>query len=285
VNELRTQEIQGLNMPSKTPKAVAPKPVRKCGTPGCNLPDYHPGICESLAPARKRDPVNYTLKPAPKPPPRPAAMPRLKRRVAVLKPAEQSILPNGLHRFYHVHRWGVPLPDGPVDCTAGSDDEVDESWRLEAPARRTRARTDVPSGDATLAQLWNAHVRSLPPLVSDRMVPGACRQFARAHAKVLAKELRLSFASHLAVLCEHNLLHNDDAEDCVLIVDALAAASRSSAESGLRSDSAEDGPSLLPTALCAECSRPLHGKRCVSFGRARGAATWPLQQTLAAADR
>jgi hypothetical protein len=272
-------------MPSKTPKAVAPKPVRKCGTPGCNLPDYHPGICESLAPARKRDPVNYTLKPAPKPPPRPAAMPRLKRRVAVLKPAEQSILPNGLHRFYHVHRWGVPLPDGPVDCTAGSDDEVDESWRLEAPARRTRARTDVPSGDAALAQLWNAHVRSLPPLVSDRMVPGACRQFARAHAKVLAKELRLSFASHLAVLCEHNLLHNDDAEDCVMIVDALAAASRSSAESGLRSDSAEDGPSPLPTALCAECSRPLHGKRCVSFGRARGAATWPLQQTLAAADR
>jgi hypothetical protein len=106
-----------------------------------------------------------------------------------------------------------------------------------------------------------------------------------AAGAILAKELRLSFASHLAVLCEHNLLHNDDAEDCVLIVDALAAASRSSAESGLRSDSAEDGPSLLPTALCAECSRPLHGKRCVSFGRARGAATWPLQQTLAAADR
>jgi len=248
---------------------------RMCGTPGCSLPDFHPGMCESDAPSGKRESAPVLPPPPPPPPSRPVVRrPRQpkKRPAATKRPAEQRVESNGLHRFYHVHRWGVPLPDGPVECGAGSDEDVDESWRLEESTRRTRARTDVGPNEATLTGLWNEHVKTLPPLVSDRMLPGACRQFARAHAAALAAELRGAFAAHLAVMWEHNLLHRDDVEDCVLLVDALAA----------QAEGAGTSRGSVPSValLCAECSRPLHEERCATYGRARGAAAWPLQQTV-----
>lgn len=247
---------------------------RICGTPGCGLPDFHDGICQSQAPVSKRESAPVLPPPPPKKPARPrptAPRPKPPKPAVALVPAQQHALPDGLHRFYHVHRWGVPLPSGAVDCGPGSDDEHDEGWRHDETTRRIRSRADVGPNDAAVAELWNAHVRSLPPLVSDRMLPDACRKFARAHASRLAAELRSAFAAHLAVLWEHNLLHRDDIEDCILLVDDCADACRSPASKRARHG----------LKLCDECTRPLHEERCDLFGQARGAAAWPPQQKLA----
>ena len=73
----------------------------------------------------------------------------------------QAARADGLRHFYHVHRWGLPLPDGPVEARTGnaSDDEADETWRLDETARRTCARKDVSAADAHFMELWNGHVR------------------------------------------------------------------------------------------------------------------------------
>ena len=61
--------------------------------------------------------------------------------MAAEPPPEQYVDPSGLSRFYHTHRWGVPLPLGPVAEDANSDDELDESWRLsETEVRLVRIR-------------------------------------------------------------------------------------------------------------------------------------------------
>ena len=119
--------------------------------------------------------------------------------------------------------------------------------------------------------MWNAHVRSLPPLVSDRMLPGACREFARAHGEqLMSASLHPAFQAHLRVLWEHNLLHRDDVQDCLLIaVDGAAQDEHVTS-------------SARQVRLCKDCVRPLHKDHCALSGRARGAAAWPLQQAAAA---
>ena len=99
-------------------------------------------------------------------------------------------MPNGLHRFYHGMRWGVPLPGGPVEHEENSDDEVDEGWRLQQVEQSIRARHDVAPPQAELMTMWNAHMHHAPPVVSDRMQPAVCRRFANANAVVLAGSLR-----------------------------------------------------------------------------------------------
>ena len=96
---------------------------RKCGTPGCTLPDWHEGPCSTFLTEGKRK--RLMVQPPPPPKKKPvvgaqstisipselgAARAKRMRRVAPPSqvPAEQSSLPNGLQRFYHVHRWGVP---------------------------------------------------------------------------------------------------------------------------------------------------------------------------------
>lgn len=59
--------------------------------------------------------------------------------VAAEPPPEQYVHPSGLARFYHTHRWGVPLPLGPVAEDADSDEELDESWRLSETEERVGA--------------------------------------------------------------------------------------------------------------------------------------------------
>ena len=96
--------------------------VRLCGTPGCELRDFHDGPCSCDAPAdgsRQRQAAKRTEPAAPH-----AAQPQQKKprrtRAAAApaspecdpRPAQQFQLPSGLSRFYHVHSWGVPLPDG-----------------------------------------------------------------------------------------------------------------------------------------------------------------------------
>ena len=188
-----------------------------------------------------------------------------------LEPAEQAVRSDGLRRYYHVHRWGTALPDGPVGAITGnaSDDEADDGWRREESARRTRARAEVSAADARLAEAWNAHVAALKTrLVSDRMLPEACRLFVRAHAPELQRSASFhrSFRAHLRVMWEHNLLHRDDVQDCLVLVSALAQAGAKKGGSGSGGEAA--------VAVCSECTRPLHEAHCALAGRPRGAPAW-----------
>ena len=176
---------------------------RICGTPGCNLPDFHKGPCAGWAPKKRvSQPVmqlNVRPEPvrsrAPAKPKRPYYPPKPKTaeelaaeaaaEAAARKPAEQRVLPSGLWPFYHAHRWGVPLPPGPVPPDEGSDDELDETWRAREAERRIDGRRGVDPADAELMKLWNAHVAASEKLVSDRALPAACRVRARARRRAL----------------------------------------------------------------------------------------------------
>jgi len=242
---------------------------RLCASPGCTYFDFHNGACSNAQPLEKR-PRYVPPPPRPKPPPRtPNPEKKRKRPEAPPDPIEeppavQAARADGLRHFYHVHRWGLPLPDGPVEARTGnaSDDEADETWRLDETARRTCARKDVSAADAHFMELWNGHVQRLTVrLVSDRMLPAACRSFARAHADALRRGARLHrcLREHLRVLWEHNLLHRDDVHDCLVLV-------------GTTTDD------VLPPSVCNECARPLHESHCALAARVRGAAAWPSSE-------
>ena len=255
-------------MPKKGARLDSSTGLRLCGTPGCGKRDFHVGPCTTDEPTSKRPRYEAPPLPPPQkcPPPRRQRVPRQESAQDVIdatdppqqrKPAQQFQLPNGLRRFYHVHRWGVPLADGPVEALTGgaSDDEADEDWRLEESLRRMQARPELPAPEIDLMRLWNAHVQALPtPLVSDRMLPDACRRFAHVHADSLRANAPLCSAlrEHLTVLQEHNLLHRDDVQDCLVIIQSVG----------------ED-------QCCSSCGRPLHDRGCALAGRVRGAAAWP----------
>lgn len=236
---------------------------RRCGTPGCTLPDFHNGPCNTAMVSGKRPRVSVVA-PVPqkarrpkgdapaRPQPKPPAV-----QAAPEPPAQQRRLSSGLHRFYHSQRWGVPFPDGPVEPDV-SDDRAEESWRLQQTDRRIAARGSVSKSQASLMAMWNAHVHAQPPLVSDRMLSQVCRKFAVEHAAALAGPLRQAFVAHLAALWEHNLLHRDDVHDCINLV---------------------DGNGSLST--CQECLRPVHERHCALFGVPRGSAAWPAPHSMA----
>jgi len=122
---------------------------RSCGTPGCTLLDFHKGPCEGQDPLGTRPkPTNLSERKKDRPPVRPPdaeeKRPKRAKPAASALPAEpppeQYVDPSGLARFYHTHRWGVPLPLGPVAEDANSDDELDESWRLSETEERLVAR-------------------------------------------------------------------------------------------------------------------------------------------------
>ena len=166
-----------------------------CGTPGCNLPDFHNGPCSTDAPSGKRPRVQAQMvcMGPPPPPPSPPRR-RVPRPPPVARPEspppQQSVHPNGLHRYYHALRWGVPLPDGPLAEDAGSDREFSEAWRLQEVDERLRNRANVAALQAELMGLWNVHIDALQPLASQRALPEACRRFACEHASRLAAQLR-----------------------------------------------------------------------------------------------
>ncbi len=267
---------------------------RKCGTHGCNLVDFHPGPhSNELLDQGKRSRTTVHAPPPKKKPRVKAAPPRRKPlQVPVVQrgtvPAEQRTRPDGTSLYYHATRWGVPLPDGPVALEPCSEDEVDEGWRLSETSARIASRPDVTQAERALAVLWNAHVALLPPLVSDRMVPDACRRFARAHCERLCGELRVPFLSHLLLLSKHNLLHRDDVHDCLLLArlppppepkqDQARQRRGAKVAVGDQNDVAAsptaDGPSPSSVQLCGSCSRPIHDTRCALHGRPRGVATW-----------
>ena len=278
-----------VDAPSAGAKFSSDGTLRLCGTPGCTLHDHHAGPCSNALPLAKR--ARYQP-PPPKPKQQKPCEPKRQRKqraedllvdavaadapppLSLVKPAVQGTRKDGLQRFYHVHRWGTPLPDGPVAALTGgaSDDEAGDDWRREEIARRTRSRPEVNEADAAFMEAWNAHVASLKPrLVSDRMLPEACRRFAQAHAAVLSDgaPLHAPFRAHLRVLWEHNLLHRDDVHDCLTLVDIV-----------LRGAAAKSGGA----AVCPECARPRHESHCALAGRTRGAAAWPCLQTIPAAS-
>jgi len=174
------------------PSISRARPGRLCGTAGCELPDFHVGPCSCMNMAAKRQsipviPAAAAPAPARECPPRAV---RSSSRETDAAP-HQELLPNGLKRFYHGQRWGVPLPDGQVsEDLENSDDDVDEGWRLQQAEQRIKARQGISLQQTSLMNLWNAHVASSPPVVSDRMLPEVCRRFAFTHADVLARALR-----------------------------------------------------------------------------------------------
>ena len=281
---------------------------RRCGTPGCDLRDFHDGPCTVDQPSSKRP--RYVP-----PPPKPrvqrstsggsgmdggAKKRRRRKRPLVVggggdppdgadgedaesdgssaanvdkeppKPAIQFELPSGLHRFYHVHRWGVPLAEGPVEALTGngSDGEGDEDWRHDERLRRMRTRPELEGDERELMARWNAHVQALEtPLVSDRSLTDACRRFAVAHAGDLSGSLRAAFRAHLEVLWEHNLLHRDDILDCLVLAESSAGAGAGAG--------AGDATCFASAAACQKCLRPVHESHCALARRVRGAAAWP----------
>jgi len=208
----------------------------------------------------------------PPPPPAPVRR-RVPRPTPVVRPSspppQQSLHPNGLHRYYHALRWGVPLPEGPLAENAGSDRELSEAWRLEEVDERIRERDNVTALQAELMGLWNAHIDALQPLVSQRALPKACRQFASEHASRLATQLREPFLCHLTILWEHNLLHHEDVQDCLVIIDSRAKEGGEGSGDGLLSSR------RLAVDYCSACTRPLHEPHCALAGRVRGAAAGP----------
>ena len=268
---------------------------RICGTPGCNLPDFHKGPCAGWAPKKRvSQPVmqlNVRPEPvrsrAPAKPKRPYYPPKPKTaeelaaeaaaEAAARKPAEQRVLPSGLWPFYHAHRWGVPLPPGPVPPDEGSDDELDETWRAREAERRIDGRRGVDPADAELMKLWNAHVAASEKLVSDRALPAACRAFARAHAAALSTRLRRPLLEHLLTLCDHQLLHRDDAHDCLLIADAVAGGAggrgggpsrRSARRAAVRPRHRRQRPTV-PTATACSARGCSCGRRCATSAAGR----------------
>ena len=282
-----------------------------------SLSDFHEGPCTTDEPTSKRP--RYC---PPPPKPRKSASEREEERNARRrarashdadaepfdgadpppinhKPALQFALPSGLRRFYHVHRWGVPLADGPIEALTGnaSDDDVDEDWRLDEQRRRSRSRPELSDSETEFMSLWNVHVQSLPPLVSDRMLPEACRRFALKHAALLREKpgetapLRTAFREHLSVMWQHNLLHQDDVRDCLLLAESYtssASASASAASSASEQISARElfaqASSSAELVCCPKCLRPVHESHCALAGRARGAAAWPTQSGLDLAE-
>lgn len=241
-----------------------------CGTPGCTRKDYHVGLCNivGLTVSSKRPRVQV-LEPVQPSAPEPSApsirrmrRPRPAPDQFAAVPAQQELLPSGLHKFYHAARWGVPLPDGPV-LDNYANDKVDEEWRLSQDRQRIAGRTGVSASQLKFMSIWNSHVHNLPPLVSDRMLPEACRVFADEHAELLAAELLQPFVLHLLTLGEHNLLHRADIEDCLLIT----------ARATLASEAA--------STLCSECTRPLHEETCALARRPRGIASLNLRSSNA----
>ena len=56
-----------------------------------------------------------------KPAPKPARRPRPVEAAPEEPPPEQRKMSSGLHRFYHTHRWGVPLSMGTVAEDASNE--------------------------------------------------------------------------------------------------------------------------------------------------------------------
>ena len=121
---------------------------RLCGTPGCELLDFHTGPCSTDVPASKRPrycPGDLSELPKKRQSTTTDGDLKAQRRTkqkrpiykdddgdgdgngddderprSPIKPAQQDALPSGLQRFYHVHRWGVPLMMAPWRFSTGS---------------------------------------------------------------------------------------------------------------------------------------------------------------------
>ena len=123
---------------------------RLCGTPGCTFFDEHDGPCSNAVPLEKRP--RYQP-----PPPKPKAAPsepKKKRQRQFnpedassaadvppevdLRPAVQTVRKDGLHDFYHVHRWGQPLPPGPVAAVNGNASDDDSGGHLQEASEPNR---------------------------------------------------------------------------------------------------------------------------------------------------
>ena len=169
---------------------------------------------------------------------------------------------SGLHRFYHTHRWGVPLSMGTVAEDAESDEELDESWRLRETEERIRSRGVAAPPEVEFMVLWNAHMQGSAPLVSDNAVPATCRHFAEAHAAQLSTTLRAPLLAHLQTLCAHNLLRRDDVIDCMLSVDAHGSAGKSPTRRRAVTGADASPPNGRRIDACEACGRPQHRPDC-----------------------
>ena len=195
---------------------------------------------------------------------------------AARKPAEQRVLPSGLWPFYHAHRWGVPLPPGPVPPDEGSDDELDETWRAREAERRIDGRRGVDPADAELMKVECARGGEREARERPR-APAACRAFARAHAAALSTCLRRPLLEHLLTLCDHQLLHRDDAHDCLLIADAVAGGAGGSGggpspkkrKKGGGSPAASSLRPTVPTATACSARGCSCGRRCATSAAGR----------------
>ena len=252
-----------------TPSSIMPSAAKRrmCGVPGCTKPDFHIGPCSGEESPAKRlrlpaPPADKASQRAgPKPAPKPTRRPRPVEAAPEEPPPEQRKMSSGLHRFYHTHRWGVPLSMGTVAEDAESDEELDETWRLRETEERIRSRGVAAPPDVEFMVLWNTFMQGSPPLVSDRAVPATCRHFTKAHAARLSTTLRAPLLTHLQTLCAHNLLRRDDVIDCMLSVDAHSSAGKSPARrrAGTGADVSPPGRRI---DACESCGRPRHRPDC-----------------------
>ena len=177
------------------------------------------------------------------------------------KPPEQGKLPSGLYRYYDPLNLGVPLPDGLIDPSSmGVPAEAiakEREWRFGLLEERMHTREHISSAAKRFMLLWTKHVEETPKSerVLERQMPNLVRRFTDTHALRLALEMRNPFIAHLCIMAEHNLLHKDDLQDCLLLLEARTAEARTAAEaraaaepSAPANSAASSAPSSAPSA-------------------------------------
>ena len=183
------------------------------------------------------------------------------------KPPEQGKLPSGLYRYYDPLNLGVPLPDGLIDPSSmGVPAEAiakEREWRFGLLEERMHTREHISSAAKHFMLLWTKHVDETPKSerVLERQMPNLVRRFTDTHALRLALEMRNPFIAHLCIMAEHNLLHKDDLQDCLLLLEARTAEARSAAEaraaaepSAPANSAASSAPSSVPSSAPSSAS-------------------------------
>ncbi|KAJ8604488.1 hypothetical protein CTAYLR_000987 [Chrysophaeum taylorii] len=141
---------------------------------------------------------------------------RVASQLAARSPPKLYVPPP--RQYYH-SRTGAPIHPRLLATDYDSDDDVDETWRLELSDRLLDEFEDVTSPEKDFMKLWNAYVFN-NPVRADRVVPAACLAFARTRGPAILKaNLRHNFLLHLFHLWDNSLLAATHISDCLKALD------------------------------------------------------------------
>jgi len=132
--------------------------------------------------------------------------PEEQREVAEKKKAKFEEAKESLTKriFYHAV---TSAPIDPEDLFVDSDDDVDETWRLNMENDLLDEFTDVHPKEKVFMKLWNTFLFHRNGIYSDKRVPEACEEFARKYGpKIKELNLRAEALMHLVTLWDFGLI-------------------------------------------------------------------------------